>query len=213
MNHFTDIPNEILEHIFTYVSDICHPDIFALRLVSKRFNEIAAPLRVRNWSDDGDYGHYSTITPIFGIDRFALELWRYPELRTRVRSLNFTWIQIPHDRDHARVGIRRNSLMMLAKEAAHELPELAATTRLVEEIRQVSDDAIAVLVLVWTTNLESLTLTLPVIPRDDDWSYYKKVRVLRVAKQLALRFVAQDPKPTKPLPLAKLENLHYRYWG
>ncbi|KAH7184631.1 uncharacterized protein B0J16DRAFT_340253 [Fusarium flagelliforme] len=213
MARLTDIPNEILEHIFTYVSDINHPDIFALRVVSKRFNDIAAPLRVRNWSDDGDYGHYSTSDSIVTLDRFALELLRYPELRSRVRSLKFTWIQTPHDHDPARVGLRSANLEPLAKAAEEALPDLAATTDLCQQIRRVWDDGLAVLVLVWTTNLESLTLTIPQIPRGGDWHYYNQLVILRLAKQLALRFVTRHPRPTQALPLAKLRHLDFRYWG
>ncbi|CAG7558065.1 unnamed protein product [Fusarium equiseti] len=213
MARLTDIPNEILEHIFNYVSDINQPDIFALRLVSKRFNEIAAPLRVRNWSDDGDYGHYSANDSIVTLDRFALELLRYPELRSRVRSLNFTWIQTPHDHDPARVGLRSANLELLAKAAEELLPDLASSTDLGQQIRRVWDDGIAVLVLVWTTNLERLTLTIPKIPRDGDWHYYNTLLILRLAKQLALRFVARHPRPTQALPLAKLRHLDFRYWG
>lgn len=213
MTGLTAIPNEILEHISTYVSDTNHPDIFALRLVSKRLNEIAAPLRVRHWSDDGDYGHYSTSGSIVTLDRFALELLRYPELRSRVRSLNLTWIQTPHDHDAARVGLRSTNLELLAQAAEEVLPDLASSTDLCQQIRRVWDDGIAVLVLVWTTSLESLTLTIPPIPRDGDWHYYDRLLVLRLAKRLALRCVAQNPRPTQALPLAKLQYLHYRYGG
>ena len=187
MAGLTAIPNEILEHIFTYVSDVNHPDIFTLRLVSKRFNEIAASLRVRHWSDDGDYGHYPTSDSIITLDRFALELLRYPELRSRVRTLNLTWIQTPHDHDAARVGLRSTNLELLAQAAEEALPDLASSTDLCQQIRRVWDDGIAVLVLVWTTSLESLTLTIPQIPRDCDWHYYNRLLILRLAQQLAMR--------------------------
>ncbi|KAJ4127739.1 hypothetical protein NW768_008011 [Fusarium equiseti] len=213
MASLTNIPNEILEHIFCYVSDIDHHDIFALRLVSKRFNETAAPLRVRNWSDVGYYGHWSITDSAVALDGFALELLRYPELRSRVRSLNFTSIQTPHNVDSDRVGLRSTNLELLAKAAEEALPDLSATTDLCTQIRQGWDDGIAILVLAWTTNLESLALTIPRTPPDDDWHYYNRLLILRLAKELALRFVAQTPRPTQALPLSKLQNLHFRYWG
>jgi len=127
--------------------------------------------------------------------------------------LKFTWIQTPHDHDPARVGLRSANLELLAKAAEEALPDLAATTDLCQQIRRVWDDGIAVLVLVWTTNLESLTLSIPQIPRDGDWHYYDRLLILRLTKQLALRFVTQHPRPTQALPLAKLCRLDFRYWG
>lgn len=84
MASITTIPTELLGHILAHVADNLQSDIAVVRLVCKQFNEVAAPLRVRNWSDDRLSNH----TPrrprdvhMVGIDRFAVELLRYPELR------------------------------------------------------------------------------------------------------------------------------------
>ncbi|KAF4338419.1 hypothetical protein FBEOM_7688 [Fusarium beomiforme] len=209
MAQLDNIPNEILRHIFTYVSDTNHSSIFNVILVNKHFNQIATPLRVRHWSDEGYYGYYHGSSPCPPISRLALELLRHPEYRLQVKSLSFSWFQSSHDRDPARVPLSSENLQMLAWAAEELVPTLAETTYLCAKILEDNDDAIAVVVLAWATNLTSLSITVPFFdptPNDGEGSI-----VLRFAKQLALRFSTDDPKPSAPLPLAKLRDLEFRH--
>ncbi|CVL07692.1 uncharacterized protein FMAN_14570 [Fusarium mangiferae] len=209
MARLTDIPNEILTNIFTHLSDINHSSIFDVTLVNKHFNQLASPLRVRHWSDEGHYGYYDGESPCPPISRLALELLRHPEYRLQVKTLSFSWFQRGHDRDAARVPMKVENLQMLAWAAEEVVPTLAESTYLYYRILEDCDDAIAVLVLAWATNLTSLSVTIPCF--DVNPGYDEGTLVLRFVKQLALRFDSDDLKPNAPLPLAKLQELDFRH--
>ncbi|KAI1036138.1 hypothetical protein LB504_011545 [Fusarium proliferatum] len=209
MARLTDIPNEILTNIFTHLSDINHSSIFEVTLVNKHFNQLASPLRVRHWSDEGHYGYYDGESPCPPISRLALELLRHPEYRLQVKTLSFSWFQRGHDRDAARVPMKVENLQMLAWAAEEVVPTLAESTYLYYQILEDCDDAIAVLVLAWATNLTSLSVTIPCF--DVNPGYDEGTLVLRFVKQLALRFDSDDLKPNAPLPLAKLQELDFRH--
>ncbi|KAH7224324.1 uncharacterized protein BKA55DRAFT_697163 [Fusarium redolens] len=209
MARLKDMPNEILVNIFTYVSDINHSSIFNVTLVNKHFNQIASPLRVRHWSDEGFYGYYYGDSPCPSISRLALELLRHPEYRLQVKSLSFSYFQNSYDRDPARVPLSSDNLQMLAWAAEEVVPTLAESTYICARILEDNDDAIAVLVLAWATNLTSLSITVPFL--DPTPGYDQGPLVLRFAKQLALRFDSGDLKPSAPLPLAKLQELEFRH--
>lgn len=209
MAQLKDIPNEILTSIFTYVSDINHSSIFNVTLVNKHFNQIASPLRVRHWSDEGFYGYYQGESPCPPISRLALELLRHPEYRLQVKTLSFSYFQSSRDRDAAYVPMKPENLQTLAWAAEGVVPTLAESTYLCARIREDVDDAIAVLVLAWATNLTSLSVTIPDF--DPTPGYDEGPLVLRFAKQLALRFDSSDLKPSAPLPLAKLRELEFRH--
>ncbi|KAG7406277.1 hypothetical protein Forpe1208_v013701 [Fusarium oxysporum f. sp. rapae] len=209
MTRLRDIPNEILTSIFTYVSDINHSSIFNVTLVNKHFNQLASALRVRHWSDEGYYGYYDGDSPCPPISRLALELLRHPEYRLQVKTLSFSYFQSSHDRDAARVPMTPDNLQMLAWAAEEVVPTLAESTYLCARILEDNDDAIAVLVLAWATNLTSLSVTIPFF--DPTPGYDEGPLVLRFAKQLALRFDSVDLKPSAPLPLAKLRELEFRH--
>ncbi|QPC71242.1 hypothetical protein HYE68_001994 [Fusarium pseudograminearum] len=163
MASINSIPDEILEEIFIHVTDLDYDyiDIFQVRLVNKRFCKIATPLRVRHWSDHGYYSPTNTSLSRTTLNRFALELLRQPELRLQVRTIQIEWFRSDDGKETPRHLIRPENLALLAKEAEEILPDLASTTDLCDQIRQGSDDGIAVLVLAWTTNLTSLDLTIP----------------------------------------------------
>ncbi|OBS25164.1 hypothetical protein FPOA_05699 [Fusarium poae] len=211
MANITSLPDEVLEHIFIYVTDRQYDDIFEVCLVNKRFCEIATPLRVRHWSDCGLFSIHGTPPSHTTISRLALELLRQPELRLQVRSLNFDWIRRDEGKETPRHLIRPENLELLAKAAKETLPDLASSTDLCEKICQGWDDGIAVLVLAWTTNLSSLGLTIPSYTQSKDDDDYRLL-VLYFTKQLALRFDCHDPKTASPLPLEKLDTLDFRHW-
>uniref|UniRef100_A0A0C4DIK2 F-box domain-containing protein n=1 Tax=Fusarium oxysporum (strain Fo5176) TaxID=660025 RepID=A0A0C4DIK2_FUSOF len=145
MAQLKDIPNEILTSIFTYVSDINHSSIFNVTLVNKHFNQIASPLRVRHWSDEGFYGYYQGESPCPPISRLALELLRHPEYRLQVKTLSFSYFQSSRDRDAAYVPMKPENLQTLAWAAEGVVPTLAESTYLCARIREDVDDAIAVI--------------------------------------------------------------------
>ncbi|KAI1060176.1 hypothetical protein LB506_011092 [Fusarium annulatum] len=209
MARLKDIPNEILTSIFTHLSDINHSSIFDVTLVNKHFNQLASPLRVRHWSDEGYYGYYDGDSPCPPISRLALELLRHPEYRLQVRTLSFSYFQRRGDRDAARIPMKPENLQMLAWAAEEVVPTLAESTYICVRILEENDDAIAVLVLAWATNLRSLSITIPFF--DPAPVYDEGPLVLRFAKQLALRFDSKDLKPSAPLPLAKLRELEFRH--
>ncbi|KAF5718225.1 hypothetical protein FMUND_5321 [Fusarium mundagurra] len=186
MTRLKNIPNEILRLIFTHLSDINHSSIFNVTLVNKHFNQLASPLRVRHWTNEGYYGYYDYIEYYDGdslcppISRLALELLRHPEYR----------------------------LQMLARAAEEVIPTLAESTYICARILEGKDDAIAILVLAWATNLRCLSMTIPSF--DPTSGYDEGSLVLCFAKQLALRFDSKDVKPSAPLPLAKLRELEFR---
>ncbi|RFN54942.1 hypothetical protein FIE12Z_789 [Fusarium flagelliforme] len=174
MASITTIPTELLGHILAHVAGNLQSDIAAVRLVCRQFNNAAAPLRVRNWSDD----RFSNHTPrrprdvhMVGIDRFAVERLRYLELRSQVRSLKFvrlmSWDFTSYEKALHQDGSRgrvmcqasREDIALLAKAAEEELPHLASPTNLCEQIHHFRDEAIAILVISWATNLESLSIT------------------------------------------------------
>ncbi|KAF5614809.1 hypothetical protein F52700_13578 [Fusarium sp. NRRL 52700] len=209
MTGLKDVPNEILTSIFTYLSDINHSSIFNVTLVDKHFNQLASPLRVRHWSDEGYYGYYDGDSPCPPISRLALELLRHPEYRLKVKTLSFSYFQSSRDRDAARVPMKPQNLQMLAWAAEEVVPTLAEATYLCARIREDNDDAIAVLVLAWATNLTSLSVTIPDF--DPTQGYDEGPLVLRFSKQLALRFESKNLKSSAPLPLAKLRELEFRH--
>ncbi|SPJ75961.1 uncharacterized protein FTOL_05692 [Fusarium torulosum] len=211
-----DIPNEIIEHILTFVSDINHSTIFNVALANKHLSQVVRPLRVRHWSDDGYYGYHNGGSPCLPISRLALELLRRPELRSRVKSLNFTFFQSPTDLDPGRVQLSPENLELLAVAADEILPDFARTSKLCENILGGWDDALAVLVITWATNLTSLGISVPFFepsPRiDTDQEADDEVLILRYAKQLAVQFNDRGYKSSTPLPLAKLHHLEFRHW-
>ncbi|KAM0378891.1 hypothetical protein ACHAPY_006613 [Fusarium culmorum] len=214
MDSINSIPDEILKEIFIYVTDLDYDyiDIFQVRLVNKRFCKIATPLRVRHWSDYGYYSPIYTSPSRTTFNRFALELLRHPELRLQVKSVQIDWLRSDDGKETPRHLIRPENLALLARAAEETLPDLASTTDLCDQIRQGSDDGITVLVLAWTTNLTSLDLTIPSDSRLKVGKDYLML-VLYFTKQLALRFVSDDPKSTLPLPMEKLHTSIFRYWN
>ncbi|KAM0244221.1 hypothetical protein ACHAP5_006434 [Fusarium lateritium] len=216
MVRLLDIPNEIIEHILTFVSDTDHSTIFNVALVNKHLSEAVRPLRVRHWSDDGDYGYHYRVSPCLPISRLALELLRQPELRTRVKSLNFTFLQSPVNFDPSREQLSPENLELLAVAAGKALPDLAKTSKLCESILGGWDDALAVLVITWATNLTRLGISVPFFQPspelDNGQDPEDEVLILRYAKQLALQFNDKDFKTGTPLPLAKLHHLEFRHW-
>ncbi|KAM0197275.1 hypothetical protein ACHAPI_005133 [Fusarium lateritium] len=211
MVRLTDIPNEIIEHILTLVSDTYHPTIFNVALVNKHLSEAVRPLRVRHWSDDGYYSNHA----YFPISRLALELLRRPELRTRVKTLNFTYFQGPAYLDPGREQLSPENLELLAVAAGEALPDLAKNSKLCEDILEGWDDAIAVLVITWATNLTRLGISMPYFEPNPEFQNPSEVKddvfILRYAKQLALQFNDKDFKAGTPLPLAKLHHLEFRH--
>ncbi|KAM0402670.1 hypothetical protein ACHAPZ_005614 [Fusarium culmorum] len=197
MDSINSIPGEILKEIFIYVTDLDYDyiDIFQVRLVNKQFCKIATPLRVRHWSDYGYYSPINTSPSRTTLNRFALELLRHPELRLQVKSVQIDWLRSDDGKETPRRLIRPENLALLARAAEETLPDLAT-----------------VLVLAWTTNLTSLDLTIPSDSRLKVGKDYLML-VLYFAKQLALRFVSDDPKSTLPLPMEKLHTSIFRCWN
>ncbi|KAF0638971.1 hypothetical protein FPSE5266_20238 [Fusarium pseudograminearum] len=213
MTSINSIPDEIMEEIFIHVTDMDYDyiDIFQVRLVNIRFCKIATPLRVRHWSDRGYHSPINTSLSRTTLNRFALELLRHPELRLQVRSVQIDWFRSDNGKETPRHLIQLDNLDLLAKAAEETLPDLARSTDLCDQIRQGSDDGIAVLVLAWTTNLTSLDLTIPSDSRVKGDKGYLML-VLYFAKQLALQFVSDEPKSSLPLPMEKLHTSIFRYW-
>ncbi|CAG7558067.1 unnamed protein product [Fusarium equiseti] len=222
MASITTIPTELLGHILAHVADNLQSDIRAVRLVCKQFNEVAAPLRVRNWSDDRTSNHtprHPADVRMVSIDRFAVELLRYPELRSQVRSLKFvrlmawrfTGYEKPLQQDGPRGRIfcqaSREDLALLAKAAEEELPHLARSTNLCEQIRHFRHEAVAILVIAWATNLESLSLAFGSFNFHQDGD----ILVTHFTKDIAQQFL--DGWENRHLPMEKLRHLefHIRY--
>ncbi|KAF5619286.1 uncharacterized protein FTJAE_11969 [Fusarium tjaetaba] len=215
MARLKDIPNEILTIIFTHLSDIDHSSIFNVTLVNKHFNQLASPLRVRHWTDEGYYGYYDDIEYYDGdslcppISRLALELLRHPEYRLQVRTLSFSFPGFNRSGDrNATRPMKPENLQMLARAAEEVVPTLAKSTCICARILEGKDDAIATLVLAWATNLRCLSMTIPSF--DPTPGHDEGPLVLHFAKQLALRFDDEDAKPHALLPLAKLRELEFR---
>jgi hypothetical protein len=104
--------------------------------------------------------------------------------------------------------MKPENLQMLARAAEEVVPTLAESTYISARILEDKDDAIAILVLAWATNLRCLSMTIPSF--DPTPGYDEGPLVLHFAKQLALRFDNEDVKPHAPLPLAKLRELEFR---
>ncbi|KAJ4127740.1 hypothetical protein NW768_008012 [Fusarium equiseti] len=219
MASITTIPTELLRHILAHVADNLQSDIRAVRLVCKQFNEVAAPLRVRNWSDDRTSNQtlrHPTDIKMVSIDRFAVELLRYPELRSQVRSLKFVRLMswefysyekpLQQDGPRGRVFCQASGedLVMLAKAAEKELPHLSSLTNLCEQIRYFHHEAVAILVIAWATNLESLSLAFGSFHfhMDDD------ILVSHFAKHVAQQFIS-DGWANRHLPMEKLRHLEF----
>lgn len=151
------------------------------------------------------------------IDRFAVELLRYPGLRSQVRSLkfvrlmswDFTAYEKPLQQDGPRGRIycmaSREDRVLLAKAAEEELPHLATSTNLCEQIRHFRDEAIAILVITWATNLDSLSLAFGSFNFhiDDD------ILVSHFAKHVAQQFLSNDGWANRHLPFEKLSHLEF----
>ncbi|KAM0351155.1 hypothetical protein ACHAPU_002939 [Fusarium lateritium] len=212
----TNIPNEILEHILTFVSDVSHHTIFNLILVNKHLSEIARPLRVRHWSDDGlQDGHY-TVASCPPISHLALELLRHPELRPRVKSLNFTIFQNAMDFMADRITLRPENLLLLADAAEEILPDFSRSSNLRTTMLGGWDDAFAVLVMAWASNLTSLGISIPYFAPDPENGpepgLQEELLVLQYAKHLARQFSDDNIQPAASLPMTKLHHLDFRHW-
>ncbi|KAF5002738.1 hypothetical protein FGRMN_135 [Fusarium graminum] len=212
----TNIPNEILEQIFTFVSDVSHHTIFNIILVNKRLSEIARPLRVRHWSDNGFHDAYCTLASCPPISHLALELLRHPELRSRVRSLNFTNFQNNMDFMSDRITLRPENLELLANAADEILPDFSRSSNLRTTMLGGWDDALAVLVIAWATKLTSLSMSIPYFDPDPETGpepgLQEEMLVLQYAKYVAQQFVGDRIEAAKPLPLRNLHHLDFRHW-
>ncbi|KAF5658577.1 hypothetical protein FHETE_9814 [Fusarium heterosporum] len=212
----TDIPNEILEYIFTFVSDVSHHTIFNIILVNKHFGEIARPLRVRHWSDNGFHDTYYRLASCPPISHLALELLRHPELRPRVRSLNFTNFQNDMDFMSDRITLRPENLELLANAADEILPDFSRSSNLRTTMLGGWDDALAVLVIAWATKLTSLSISIPYFDPDPETGpepgLQEEMLVLQYAKHLAQQFGGDRIEAAKSLPLRNLHYLDFRHW-
>ncbi|KAI1071549.1 hypothetical protein LB507_005435 [Fusarium sp. FIESC RH6] len=180
------IPTELLAHVV----DNFQSDIATVRLVCKLFNEIAAPLRAPTGCS---YGRNRSICG---------ELLRYPELRPQVRSLKFvrlmSWDFTGYEKALRQDGIRGRvmcqasgqDIALLAKAAEEELPHLAT---------------MAIFVISWATDLESLSLTFGSFHfhMDDD------ILVSHFTKHIAQQFLSKDGGANRHLPLEKLHHLEF----
>lgn len=99
----------------------------------------------------------------------------------------------------------REDIALLSKAAEEELPHLASSTNLCEQIRHLRDEAMAILVISWATNLESLSLTFGSFHflMDDD------ILVSHFAKHVAQHFLSKDGWANRHLPMEKLHHLEF----
>ncbi|KAM0238874.1 hypothetical protein ACHAP5_008563 [Fusarium lateritium] len=200
MTCITDLPNEILDKAFTFLADTSRKSILNLCFVNARLNRIAFPLLVRHWSNR--QAEKETQEP--PIELFALLLLRHPELRKKVEALNFGQLQPFHHFNP--VQLRPENLAALAEAAAEDvlLPSVQLT-RLCEQIHQGCEDAIAVLVLAWTTRLTHLEFTNPRFCPEEG----KDFMLLQFIKQAVCRLQDKEADSTESLPLGKLHHLTF----
>ncbi|KAM0338332.1 hypothetical protein ACHAPU_011361 [Fusarium lateritium] len=200
MTCITDLPNEILDKALTFLANTSRKSILNLCFVNARLNKIAFPLLVRQWSNI--QAEEETQEP--PIELFALLLLRRPELRKKVKVIHFGQLQPFHDFDP--IQLRPENLAALAEAAAEDvlLPSVQLT-RLCEQIRQGCEDAIAVLVLAWTTRLTHLEFTDPCFCPEEG----KDFMLLQFIKQAVCRLQDEEADSTESLPLGKLHHLTF----
>ncbi|KAM0196109.1 hypothetical protein ACHAPA_004752 [Fusarium lateritium] len=200
MTCITDLPNETLDRTFTFLADINRKSLLNVSLVNARLNKIVFPLLVRRWSNI--QAEEETRAP--PTELFALHLLRHPELRNKVKAVHFGQLQPFHDFDH--VQLRPENLAALAEAAAEDvsLPGIQLT-RLCEQIRQGCEDAIAVLVLAWTTRLTHLEFTDPHFCPEQGRGFM----LLQFIKQAVCRLQAEETGLTEALSLGELRHLTF----
>ncbi|KAF4949277.1 hypothetical protein FSARC_13525 [Fusarium sarcochroum] len=196
MAGFTHMPDEILEQIFTHVSDIAHSSLSNIALTNKRLSRIVCPLQVRRWSNCYDFDDLP-------LARLALHLLRHPELRTRVRSLKFGYLEVAASDDPPE-DLRAENLEALSRAAKEAVPVLAESTDLCEQICQGWEEAIAVLVLSWTTKLTQLYLFIPYL--DPTYGLNEYYLILRFINQAVVQ-LRTGTTNIQPLPLGELTHL------
>ncbi|KAF4456669.1 hypothetical protein F53441_1225 [Fusarium austroafricanum] len=195
MAHFFDLPDEIVQRIF----ELLLPSRVSLRNIgrlSRRFTNVTSPLLVREWANRRGF----ISDPC--IQRLALHLLRYPNLRKHVKILDLN-VLTPISLHVAVLNeLNAESLAALAEAAAQDVvlpPGLLSI--LCQQIRQGCEDAIAVLVLAWSTKLTHLSITV---------EEGRDLMTLRFIKQAVCRLRDDTIETAELLPLSQVRHIVFR---
>ncbi|KAH6956235.1 hypothetical protein DER45DRAFT_539024 [Fusarium avenaceum] len=199
---FSDLPDETLERVLDFIVRD-RQSLENVSLVNHRFIKIALPLFVRQWNNSQEFSE-----PSIGL--FALHLLRHPHLRKQVRTLDLGYVRPFHEHDVDFPDIMPESLAALADAAEQDkvLPhDLLA--RLCHQIREGCEDAIAVLILAWSTNLTGLSITAP----DFYLQYGENFMVLLYFKQAMCQLLETSGGNAHCLPLGQVRHIEFQYWN
>ncbi|RBR15603.1 uncharacterized protein FIESC28_07244 [Fusarium coffeatum] len=166
-------------------------------LTNSYLNKLCRIYLVYRWSN-------SKHCPEPSIKCFALHLQKHPELRTKVKIVDFGVLQYSPQSES---GSSTNSnydpkLVSLAEELRPDIDyeSLYDKPALLEDIKGGCEDAIAVVILAWCKRITHLNMTIPEFDINDPQSF--NVWCLRFVNEIAL----QNELGTSNLPLAQL---HY----
>ncbi|KAM5341293.1 hypothetical protein ACJ41O_014324 [Fusarium nematophilum] len=203
MANLLSLPNEILECVCVYASDIDHAVLFQIAHVNKRLYKIVSPLLVRRWCSDGELPECRPIMQL------ALRLLHHPELRARVEDINFGYLSILED--HV-VNDETEGFEDLATAAVKAWPALVESTDWSSQLRDGVPDATATLLLCWATKLTNLELHVPRFNPEDranvPWNRSDFLFLLLVS-QVARRL--REGQTSAPLPLLELRRVVFRH--
>ncbi|KAL4728998.1 hypothetical protein ACLX1H_003406 [Fusarium chlamydosporum] len=202
MARLTDLPNELIHDIAILVSG--DDSLGALAHVNMQISRVVYPLLLRHWKQ-GPY------TPDLGL--LALRLLRHPEDRVRVLSLDFGELVIKHVDTRftstCPVPLMRENLYALAKAAKETVPDFAESTgEWVERIKRGDSDAIAVLVLSWTTRVTRISFGVL-----DVSSPNSEALILRFINWTVHGIFKGQHGEGIGMPLTRLQYLHVKSWS
>ncbi|KAF5656487.1 hypothetical protein FHETE_10982 [Fusarium heterosporum] len=195
----SDLPDETLERVVEFITND-RESLDNVSLVNSRFDKIVFPLPVRTWSNSQESAEPS-------IALFALHLLRHPELRKQVQSLDLGYLR-PFHEPPLDSELSPEHLTALANAAAQDvaLPE-AWLEKLCSQIRQGCEDALAVLILAWSTRLTQLSITTPHF----DPEFGCDFMLLIFTKKAVYRLL--DKTGEMEVPLQQVRHVTFQSWN
>jgi hypothetical protein len=171
--------------------------------MNHRFNKIVFPLMVRQWGNSQEF-------PEPSIGLFALHLLRHPYLRKNVKRLDLGYVRPFHKQDADYTDLTPESLAAMAGAAKQDvvLPD-DLLARLCHQIRAGCEDAIAVLILAWSTRLTCLSITAPSFYPE----YGENFMVLLYTKQAVCRLYDASGESEQCLPLGQVRHIELQYFN
>jgi hypothetical protein len=201
MAAFSDLPDETLERVFEFIND--RQSLENVSLINHRFNKIVFPLILRQWSNSQEF-------PEPSIGLLALRLLRHPNRRKHVKTLDLGYVRPFHEHDADSTDLTPESLAALADAAEQDviLPD-DLLARLCHQIREGCEDAIAVLILAWSTSLTWLSITAPSFYPE----YGENFMVLIYVKQAVCRLLDTSGENAQCLPLSQVRHIEFQCWN